>query len=198
MTLKQIFKLIIVVLLIGSIGSTIYLLDKNKKQTDNIEYLRHNLSVKDTKISEITFTTKELKEYISTKDTKHKNEIDSILKLHKVKIKDLSFYSKIQNRIIDVDTTKVTSNESKIQNDSIYLKEIQYSKNCLKIDGYLLTKDSTTEAFITKVDSDNKIYITKSYKKSFWDYIFFKKGKEIIQTTSECGESTIDNINIKE
>lgn len=197
MTLEQIYKLIIIVIVVGLSCSTTIFYNKSLKQINNIEYLRHNLSVKDTKISEMTFSEKELRQYISNKDTKHKNEIDSILKIHKVKIKDLIYYNKIVNRIEDVDTILITSNESKIQNDSIYRKDIKYFKNCLKIDGYILSKDSTTEAFITKVDGCNNIYITKSYKKSFWDVIFFRKGKEIIQTTSECGESTIDNINIK-
>jgi len=191
--MNQIKTIILIVLLIISILlGGLYLNNKStiNRLTNNIEQIGNTNST-------LIFKNNELKSYLKDKDTEHKREVDSILKVHKVKIKNLIYYSKINNQIIDADTTIITSNESKIQNDSIYRKELKYYKNCLKMSGYVLTKDSTTEAFITNVESLNNIYITKSYKKSFWDYIFFRKGEEVIQTTSDCGKSTIDNIDIK-
>jgi len=197
MKIKQVINVVIVLIMVGLLSSTIILYNENVNQKDNIEYLRHNLSVKDVGIREMIFKKRELEQYIANKDTQHKIEIDSLLKKHKIEIKNLISYSKITAKIIDVDTTRIVSNESKMQNDSTYRKEIKYSRKCLKISGYLLSKDSTTEAFITKVEQENKIYITKSYKKSFWDWLFLRKGKELIQTSSDCGELEVDNIIIK-
>jgi len=162
-----------------------------------VKRLTYNIEELGTQNSDLRFTESELRSYISTKNTEHKREMDSVLKKLSVKPKNIIRYQKVFVHIMDSDTVVITSNESKIQNDSLYRKEINYAKNCLKMDGYVLTKDSSTQAFITNIESSNRIYITKSYKKSFWDVIFFRKGKEIIKTTSDCGEVNSDEINIQ-
>jgi len=197
MTPKQIFNLIIISLLIILFSTTIYLFRNNSKQKYNIEYLNKNLQVKDTKISEMTFSTKELNSFIKNKDTKQKIEIDSILKLQDIKIKNLIKYQKITSVIVDKDTTEVIFNEVKKYNDSTYKKEFQVEKKCIKIEGYILSKDNNSKVIVTKTESDNTVYITTSYIKSFWDKVLFRKGKEVTKIINKCGESTIDEIKIK-
>jgi hypothetical protein len=164
---------------------------------DNVEQLRHNLTIKDTKISNMTFSEKELRSYITGLDTKHKKELDSVFKENNIKIKNLIRYQKVTVQKIDLDTAAVNFKEQTIINDTIYKKDFNVAKKCLKIEGYILSKDSTSNVFITKTEGTDVVYITKSYSKTFWDRIFFRKGKEIITTTSECGDVLLDEIDIK-
>lgn len=195
--IKRNYNIIIYLLLICSISFSVYLYNKNSIQKDNIEYLNHNLQVKDTKIENITFSLKEMKSFLKNKDTNQKKEIDSIIKLNKIKINNLINYQKISVVQKSVDTSKVVFNKLIIKNDSMYKKDFKVVKKCLKIEGYLLSKDSSSNIFITSTESDNRIYITKSYIKTFWDKVFFRKGKEKLNVNSDCGEIIFNEIKIK-
>ncbi len=183
-------------LLILLVGVLIWFTTFNHMNS-KVKRLTYNIEEIGTQNSDLRLTESELRSYISAKNTEHKREMDSVLRKLSVKPKNIIRYQKVFVHIMDTDTVEITSNESKMQNDTLYRKEINYAKNCLKMDGYILTKDSTTKAFITNVESSNRIYIIKSYKKSFWDVILFRKGKEIIKTTSDCGEVNSDEINIQ-
>ena len=196
MTIKQIINLVTIILLVFTSVTSLYLYNTSVKQQDNIQYLRHNLIVSDSKISDMTFSVKELNGFLKDKDSKHKIEIDSILKNHNVKIKNLIKYQKITVANIDKDTTTVVTAAITIKNDSTYQIKFKDDRKCVKIEGYLLSKDSTTAVFITEIENNNNIYITKSYVKTFWDKLFFRKGKEVIKATSDCGEIRINEINI--
>lgn len=196
MTAKQIFNLILVICICVFIGSYISLLDKTSKQNDNIEQLRHNLTVKDTKISNMTFKVDELEDYLKAKDTKHKVTVDSLLKKLSVKPKNLISYQEIQVQNTDTDTTTVSLQPPTIVNDSLYSLKFESVRKCLIIEGIIYSKDPTSSAVITKTSGENRIFIVKSYKKSFWDVVFFRKGKEIIQTTSDCGDINFNSIDV--
>lgn len=197
MKIKQVINIVIILIMVGLLSSTIILYNKNVKQKDNIEYLRHNLSVKDTKISEMFFSEKELKQYISNKDTKHKVEIDSILKKHKIEIKNLISYKKIDTHQIIKDTILVDFKDTILKNDSLYHLPYNMVRDCNYISGEVISKDKNTKLFFTEIKNDNEIFLTKSYKKTFFDRIFFRRGKEVIKLSSKCGEVNYNEIIIK-
>ena len=192
--MKQwIIQIILIILLIASIGFGLnqYIKDKNK-----IDRLTNNIEQLEVDNSTLKFTTNELKSYIKDKDTKHKAEVDSILRLLKIKPKNLIKYERILVSNLDSNTTVASLEQPIFKNDSISRVDWESVRKCLKIKGYVESLDPNPKVVITNTESSNIVYVVKSYKKSFWDVVFFRKGKEIIETTSECGESDINEIEI--
>lgn len=190
-------NLLLIVLLFITISTSLIFYKAYTKSKLDITRLENNLYVKDSKISTLTLTTKELKGYLGNLDTKYKQEMDSILKNRKINIKYLKSYERIYINNIDTDTIKSVIVETKLKSDSLYQINFSNAKKCLKIYGYVESLDSASNIFITKIEGVNNIYITESYKKSFWDYILFRKGKLIRNTTSDCGEILDNVIDIK-
>lgn len=192
--MKQwIIQIVLIILLIASIGLGLNQYIKNKSTIDR---LTSNIEQLEVDNSTLKFTTNELKSYIKDKDTKHKAEVDSILRLLKIKPKNLIKYERILVSNLDSDTTEVSLEHPIFKNDSISRVDFLSVRKCLKIKGYIESLDPNPKVVITNTESSNVVYVIKSYKKSFWDKIFFRKGKEIIETTSECGESDINEIEI--
>lgn len=192
--MKQwIIQIILIILLIASIGLGLnqYIKDKN-----TIDRLTNNIEQLEVDNSTLKFTTNELKSYIKDKDTKHKAEVDSILRLLKIKPKNLIKYERILVSNLDSNTTVASLEQPIFKNDSISRVDWESVRKCLKIKGYVESLDPNPKVVITNTESSNIVYIVKSYKKSFWDVVFFRKGREIIKTTNECGESDINEIEI--
>lgn len=189
-------KVIMIIVIIGLfIGLGLTTKEVYKLKHKN-EILISNLNELNTKNSELKFTTNELKSYIKDKDTKHKAEVDSILRLLKIKPKNLIKYERILVSNLDSNTTVASLEQPIFKNDSISRVDWESVRKCLKIKGYVESLDPNPKVVITNTESSNIVYVVKSYKKSFWDVIFFRKGKEIIKTTNECGESDINEIEI--
>lgn len=189
-------KVIMIIVIIGLfIGLGLTTKEVYKLKHKN-EILISNLNELNTKNSELKFTTNELKSYIKDKDTKHKAEVDSILRLLKIKPKNLIRYERILVSNLDSNTTMASLEQPIFKNDSISRVDFLSVRKCLKIKGYVESLDPNPKVVITNTESSNIVYVVKSYKKSFWDVVFFRKGKEIIETTSECGESDINEIEI--
>mgnify|MGYP003510196054 FL=1 len=192
--MKQwIIQIILIILLIASIGLGLnqYIKDKN-----TIDRLTNNIEQLEVDNSTLKFTTNELKSYVKDKDTKHKAEVDSILRLLKIKPKNLIRYERILVSNLDSNTTVASLEQPIFKNDSVSRVDWESVRKCLKIKGYVESLDPNPKVVITNTESSNIVYIVKSYKKSFWDVVFFRKGKEIIETTNECGESDINEIEI--
>lgn len=192
--MKQwIIQIILIILLIVSIGLGLNQYIKNKSTIDR---LTNNIEQLEVDNSTLKFTTNELKSYIKYKDTKHKVEVDSILRLLKIKPKNLIRYERILVSNLDSNTTVASLEHPIFKNDSISRVDFLSVRKCFKIKGYIESLDPNPKVVITNTESSNVVYVVKSYKKSFWDKIFFRKGKEIIETSSECGESDINEIEI--
>ena len=192
--MKQwIIQIILIILLIASIGLGLnqYIKDKN-----TIDRLTNNIEQLEVDNSTLKFTTNELKSYVKDKDTKHKAEVDSILRLLKIKPKNLIRYERILVSNLDSNTTVASLEQPIFIFVSISRVDFLSVRKCLKIKGYVESLDPNPKVVITNTESSNIVYIVKSYKKSFWDVVFFRKGKEIIETTNECGESDINEIEI--
>jgi len=168
---------------------------KVRKWEDKANRAFQNLTELNTENSNLKFRKEELQNYLKFLDNAHKIEVDSILKLHNVKVKNLIRFTNVTIQKLDLDTS-VNYFTSVTKLDSTYKIQFKNERKCQTIFGYILSKDSTTSGFITKVDGINRVYITKSYKKTFWDKIFFRKGKEFDIITSDCDSVTIDEIGI--
>lgn len=192
--MKQwIIQIVLIILLIASIGLGLnqYIKDKN-----TIDRLTNNIEQLEVDNSTLKFTTNELKSYIEDKDTKHKAEVDSILRLLKIKPKNLIKYERILVSNLDSNTTVASLEQPIFKNDSVSRVDFSSVRKCLKIKGYVESLDPNPKVVITNTESSNTVYIVKSYKKSFWDVVFFRKGKEILNTTSDCGESNVNTIDV--
>ena len=165
MTIKNLLLIISIVLGAVLIGSWISLIDQNIKLKEKNERIIDNLNQLNVENSELNFTAKELKKYLTNQDTKHKQEVDSILKLLNVKPKQLIKYERIYVSNNDKDTTVASNLTPIIKNDSIYQLKFESVRKCLKIGGYIESKDSNPKIVITDTESNNIIYIIKSYKK---------------------------------
>lgn len=190
---QLLIKTILIILLIISLVFSVNIYFKSKA---TINRLANNIEQLETDNSIIKFTNGELKSYLKAKDTFHKNEIDSILKLLKIKPKNLIRYQSVEVNNINTDSTLSVTETPKVKNDSTYQVDFLNVRKCIEIKGYVESIDPNPRVIITSTKSNNKVYILKSYKKSFWDVILFRKGKEMITTTSECGEVNVDEIEI--
>lgn len=196
MTPKQIINIVVIIFLMCISASYFYLLDNNRLLKYKNTRLTENLNQLNVKNSELVFTQNELNNYIEAKDTQHKKEIDSLLKELDIKPKNLIRYQKIYIHNIDTDTTIVAVEQPRLVNDTLYQTKFSVDRKCLKIDGIIYSKDSTTRVDITKTEGNNRVYVVKSYFKTFWDIIFFRKGKVSTEVVSDCGEATNDEIHI--
>lgn len=194
LTIKQIFYIIILLLFITLSGTSYYFYNKYTENIQNIEYLQKNINTLGTNNYELTLNNKELKNYLKDKDTKQKKQVDSLLNLLKVKPKNLISYQHIELNKKDKDTTSVHFNDIKIKNDTLYQKSFESVRKCLKISGIVLTTDKNANVKITETEGTNNVYIIKYYKKNFWDYIFFRRGKEMNEIKSDCDSLKYDAI----
>lgn len=153
----------------------------NARAINNIEQLGTTNSI-------LKMNIKEINNYISALDTEHKILVDSILSAHKIKLKSLKKFQHIETRYINMDTISSDMSEPIPINDSVYRMDIFNSRECINIYGYTLSRDTSTKVVINKVEGSNNVYIIRSYRKSFWDKLFFRKGKEVNHITSDCGE----------
>lgn len=194
LTIKQIIYIIILLLFITLSGTSYYFYNKYTENIQNIEYLQKNINTLGTNNYELTLNNKELKNYLKDKDTKQKKQVDSLLNLLKVKPKNLISYQHIELNKKDKDTTSVHFNDIKIKNDTLYQKSFESVRKCLKISGIVITTDKNADVKITETEGTNNVYIIKYYKKNFWDYIFFRKGKEMNEIKSDCDSLKYDAI----
>ena len=165
---------------------------ENIRLTNNIE----NLGVKN---SELNFTVSEYEAYIKGLNTTHKREMDSVLQLLKVKPKTVISYQKIEVKNVEKDTSRlelIAQVDSLPVKDSINQFNFYKRLECNFIGGRLYTKDSNPVLYIDSIGSENVVYVVKSYKKTFWDWLFKRKGKEVINTESKCGDVNYEGVNI--
>lgn len=165
----------------------VFLIKENNENLESISRLNDNVSVLNTSNEHLKFKESELKEYLQDLNTTHKKEVDSILSVHKVKISQLKKYQKLTVSTIDLDTATVNFKEVKLVDDSLYVMPYERVTECVSVSGRVISKDKTTQLFIDSIRSENIIYQTISYKKTFWDWLFGRVGKEVVRVSSKCG-----------
>lgn len=152
-----------------------------------------NLSNLEKENSLLVMNEKELKDYIKSKDTAHKIEVDSVLNLLKVKPKRLIEYQRIEVLVRDTDYIPVT-----IKKDSLYNYSFSRISSCSEVHGSVRTTDSLFTVGIDSVFSNSRVYMVQSEKKTFFDWLFNRKGKfKLDILTDSCARANIDRITRK-
>lgn len=194
--MKNLILIISSIFFIVLIISNVILIENNVRYKTTNERLNKNITVIGNDNYTLQLTNKELKNFIKIKDTNYKKQIDSILKDNKIKIDKLKSLQIV--KIIDIDTVPiyVQFKDTLKKNDSIYQKTFKTSRKCVSVSGTVYSKDISTNVRIDSIIGSNNIYIIKSYKKSFWDYIFFRKGKLVETIESDCGNPTNSQIEV--
>lgn len=157
-------------------------------QDTEIVRLRENLTQYGKTNIELNLTNKELNNLLANKDNIHTRELDSLADYYKLKMRNLKYYEKITVKETLVDTVKIQIIDTLKVNDSIYQMRFDEQIECTHISGRLLSRDNLTKLEIEKLESENKIYILKTEKKSFWDWLFRRQGKIETIIDSECGD----------
>ena len=173
----------------------VFLIKENNKNLESISRLNDNVSILNTSNENLKFKESELRKYLQDLNTTHKKEVDSILSAHKVKISQLKKYQKLTVSTIDLDTATVNFKDIKLVNDTLYVMPYERVTECVSVSGRVISKDKSTQLFIDSIRSENVIYQTISYKKTFWDWIFGRVGKEVVKLSSKCG--TVKNSEIE-
>jgi hypothetical protein len=119
-----------------------------KKEKESSLRMQNNLIELNLENSTLEFKTKELNKFLKYKETKQQIEIDSILKSHNVKVRNLIYLNSIKVTNLDTIRDTVTFKEPVILNDSLYKKEFKVSRKCLEITGHILTADTSTKVII--------------------------------------------------
>lgn len=186
-------KLIIILAMLVLVLSSgiVFLIKENNENLESISRLSDNISILNTSNENLKFKETELKKYLQDLNTIHKKEVDSILSVHKVKVSQLKKYQKLTVSTIDLDTATVNFKDTIPIMDSLYVMPYERVSECVSVSGRVISKDKSTQLFIDSIRSENVIYQTISYKKTFWDWIFGRKGKEVVKLSSKCG--TVEN-----
>ena len=186
-------KLIIILTMLVRVLSSgiVFLIKENNKNLESISRLNDNVSVLNTSNENLKFKESELRKYLEDLNTTHKKEVDSILSVHKVKVSQLKKYQKLTVSTIDLDTAAVNFKEVKLVDDSLYVMPYERVSECVSVSGRVISKDKSTQLFIDSIRNENVIYQTISYKKTFWDWLFRRVGKEVVKLSSKCG--TVEN-----
>ena len=183
-------NLLLITLLIVSLVSIGVLIDNSITDKSNIERLQENLNNKGKDIEVLKLSERELRR----NELKHNQEMDSVLRLLKVKPKQIISYQQVVITNTIKDTSTVAFKDTIPIVDSLYVLPFERATECLSVSGRVLSTDLNTKLYFDSIKSNNTVYIVKSYKKTFWDYILFRNGKEVIQIEEKCGESTIKSI----
>lgn len=187
--------IILTILVLVLSSGIVFLIKENNENLESISRLNDNISVLNTSNEYLKFKESELKEYLEDLNTTHKKELDSILKEHKVKISQLKKYQKLTVSTIVLDTATVNFKDTISIMDSLYIMPYERVSECISVSGRVISKDKSTQLFIDSIRSENVIYQTISYKKSFWDWIFGRVGKEVVKVSSKCG--SVENSEIE-
>lgn len=187
--------IILTILVLVLSSGIVFLIKENNENLESISRLNDNISVLNTSNEYLKFKESELKEYLEDLNTTHKKELDSILKEHKVKISQLKKYQKLTVSTIVLDTATVNFKDTIPIMDSLYIMPYERVSECISVSGRVISKDKSTQLFIDSIRSENVIYQTISYKKSFWDWIFGRVGKEVVKVSSKCG--SVENSEIE-
>ena len=179
--------IILAMLVLVLSSGIVFLIKENNKNLESISRLNDNVSILNTSNENLKFKESELRKYLQDLNTTHKKEVDSILSAHKVKISQLKKYQKLTVSTIDLDTATVNFKDIKLVNDTLYVMPYERVTECVSVSGRVISKDKSTQLFIDSIRSENVIYQTISYKKTFWDWLFGRVGKEVVKLSSKCG-----------
>ncbi len=151
--------------------------------------ISENFVQKDKQVSQLNLSVDEFKEL----NTKASNKIDSLLKVTKLKPRDLKQATSIETQYIDTGSVHIIYLPAIEQVNKMFAIPVSVTSLCWGMKGFITSIDTTAKLEITERTASNstQILITKRKKFLWWTI-----RKESIRAFNECGESTVTQINI--
>jgi len=189
-------NIIIAVILLTLMATISLLVDKNIKQRAEIERQTSNLSELGKDVQELILTKSELKNQVIKSDTRIRRA-DSILLLRDIKIRQLEKLHVTTVTIIDRDTTYLMNIDTLYirlkQNADLIKTTFKDDRNCLSIEGFVLSTDSFPSVAITSQFAEIETY-EMEVKRKWWQFWKKRTWKE---TYTKCGDLKVLEVKVK-
>lgn len=167
------------------------LIKQNKKLKAEVQRVQNNnfqLMAENRDNVNLQLSFKEFKQSVSTK-------IDSLLKVFKIALKEVKTVTVTNNYYIDSSKTIIRPIPVISNIDTLY--PFIDTKDCFTIAGIMKVVNDRPELTIQKREFKNEITLI-GYEKRPHHFWFIKWGKKetFIESSSECGETTVKQIDI--
>jgi regulator of replication initiation timing len=183
-----------VLLALGGIGTFQH--SQIKKLREQLAETSLNLTEIESDNYSLTMERDQFKEWLETQNTAQKQAMDSVLKAHDIKVKDLKKIIDTKTTITIHDTVYMEPVVVESPVDNYYKLHFQRYNECAAVNVSVWTKDATTTLSIDKLETTNQTYsVVYKEPKKWWQ--IFKKRKYRMETYSNCGETTIQEIEIQ-
>jgi len=148
----------------------------------NFEQVTQSNSVLNTTISEL-----------STVNTKMVAKYDSVIRVNKIKPKQVKSATIIQTVYKDTVIEKIVYLPAKKQKDESFIIPISTDNGCWGMKGEILSKDGDSKFKVTERTANNSAQLVVTKRKKF---LFWTIKPEKYQAFSDCGEVNFTQINI--
>lgn len=178
--------LLVAVLMVVLMGTVSVLIDQNYKQREEIERHERNFTqILDTN-QFLTLKVDEMRTLIKKGERRWKR-IDSVLTVRNLKIKQLENARVTTVTIINTDTVYLTNTDTlevRMNEDTIlYKTPFTDERNCIKIEGFVMSTDEFPSVAITSQHSEIETYELEVKRRwyQFW------KPKQWKERYTKCG-----------
>lgn len=191
--MKNYLSLILAVFVIALIMSVGALTDLVYKQKAEIDRQAENFIQLTEENQYLTLKEGELKDLIKKGEHRFK-KIDTLLKESKLKIKQLEKARVVTVEIINTDTVYLTNTDTlevRMNKDTVlYKTPFTDERNCIKIEGFVMSTDEFPSVAITSQHSEIETYEIEVKRRwyQFW------KPKRWLETYTKCGDLKVLNV----
>ena len=185
--------LLVAVLMVVLMGTVSVLIDQNYKQREEIERQESNFTQMLDTNQFLTLKVDEMRTLIKRGERRWKM-IDSVLTVRNLKIKQLENARVTTVTIINTDTVYLTNTytlEVRMNEDTVlYKTPFKDERNCIKIEGFVMSTDEFPSVAITSQNADIETYEIEVKRRwyQFW------KPKRWSETYTKCGDLKVLNV----
>jgi len=186
--------LLVAILMVVLMGTVSVLIDQNYKQREEIERHERNFTQMLDTNQFLTLKVDEMRTLIKKGERRWKR-IDSVLTVRNLKIKQLENARVTTVTIINTDTVYLTNTDTlevRMNEDTIlYKTPFTDERNCIKIEGFVMSTDEFPSVAITSQHSEIETYELEVKRRwyQFW------KPKKWSETYTKCGNLKVLNVN---
>jgi len=195
-TIKSYLILFAIILFIALSCSLGILFNEYTKQKAEIKRQTINLSEIGKDYSKLILTKDELKDKVIKSD-KRIQKADSLLKTKNIKITQLEHLHVTTVTIFNTDTTFLTNTDTLLVRDSLKTELCKTpfvdNRNCIKIEGFVLSTDSFPSVAITSQNAEIETYDIDVHRRWFQ----FWKPRTWKETYTKCGDLKVLDVKIK-
>jgi len=188
------FSIILAVFIIILMGTVSVLINQTYEQRAEIDRQAKNFVQLTEENQYLTLKEGELKDLIKKGEHRFK-KIDTLLKESKLKIKQLENARVTTVTIINTDTVYLTNTDTLLvrveKPSTLYKTPFIDDRNCIKIEGFVMSTDEYPSVAITSQHSEIETYEIEVKRRwyQFW------KPKKWSETYTKCGNLKVLNVN---